>query len=49
MIFQSLDMAMNIVNTLQNMGCRAGRLHFNLSSFDKGDYQKAVEEENLAK
>ena len=39
----------NVVNTLAYLGCRADQRTFHLDSFDKGDYQKAVEQENLAK
>lgn len=38
----------NVVNTLRIWDARADQT-FNLSSFDKGEYQKAVEQENLAK
>ena len=38
----------NIVNTLRIWDAEPIQ-QFNLSSFDKGDYQKAVEQENLAK
>ena len=38
----------NTVNTLRIWDAEAVNT-FNLSSFDKGDYQKAIEEENLAK
>jgi len=38
----------NIVNTLRIWDAEAIQ-HFNLDSFDKGDYQKAIEQENLAK
>ena len=39
----------NVVNTLTNLGCGADNSTFELDAFDKGDYQKAVEQENLAK
>ena len=39
----------NIVNTLMNLGCRTNRLTSSLDSFDKGEYDKAVEQKNLAK
>ena len=38
----------NVVNTLRIWDAQADQT-FNLSSFDKGEYQKAVEQENLAK
>ncbi|MDE6851042.1 MAG: glycogen/starch/alpha-glucan phosphorylase, partial [Lachnospiraceae bacterium] len=38
----------NVVNTLRIWDAEAINT-FNLSSFDKGDYQKAVEQENLAR
>ncbi len=38
----------NIVNTLRIWDAEPIQ-HFNLDSFDKGDYHKAVEQENLAK
>ena len=38
----------NIVNTLRIWDAEAVN-NFNLDSFDKGDYQKAVEQENLAR
>ncbi len=38
----------DVVNTLTYLGCRAYQ-DFNLDSFDKGDYHKAVEQENLAR
>lgn len=38
----------NVVNTLRIWDAEPIQ-QFNLSSFDKGDYQKAVEQENLAK
>ncbi|MCI8662319.1 MAG: glycogen/starch/alpha-glucan phosphorylase [Hungatella sp.] len=38
----------NVVNTLRIWDARPIN-QFNLDSFDKGDYQKAVEQENLAK
>jgi starch phosphorylase len=38
----------NIVNTLRIWDAEPLQ-HFNLDSFDKGDYQKALEQENLAK
>ncbi len=38
----------NIVNTLRIWDAQAIN-NFNLDSFDKGDYQKAVEQENLAR
>ncbi|MCR5216688.1 MAG: glycogen/starch/alpha-glucan phosphorylase [Lachnospiraceae bacterium] len=38
----------NVVNTLRIWDAEPVQ-HFNLDSFDKGDYHKAVEEENLAK
>ncbi len=38
----------NVVNT-SYMGCRANKRDFSLESFDKGDYEKAVEQENLAR
>ncbi len=38
----------NVVNTLRIWDAQPINL-FNLDSFDKGDYQKAVEQENLAK
>ena len=38
----------NVVNTLRIWDAEAIDT-FNLSSFDKGDYQKAVEQENLAR
>ena len=38
----------NIVNTLRIWDAEAINT-FNLDSFDKGDYQKAVEQENLAR
>lgn len=37
-----------IVNTLRIWDARANR-NFELDSFDKGDYKKAVEQENLAR
>ncbi len=38
----------NVVNTLRIWDAEPLQ-HFNLDSFDKGDYQKALEQENLAK
>lgn len=38
----------NVVNTLRIWDAQADQT-FNLSSFDKGEYQKAVEQQNLAK
>ena len=38
----------NVVNSLRNWDAQPVNT-FNLSEFDKGDYQKAVEQENLAK
>ncbi len=38
----------NVVNTLRIWDAEAIN-HFQLDCFDKGDYQKAVEQENLAK
>ncbi|MGN1187691.1 MAG: glycogen/starch/alpha-glucan phosphorylase, partial [Lachnospiraceae bacterium] len=38
----------NVVNTLRIWDAEPIQ-HFNLESFDKGDYQKAIEQENLAK
>ena len=38
----------NVVNTLRIWDAEADQT-FNLSSFDKGEYQKAVEQQNLAK
>ena len=38
----------NVVNSLRIWDAQPGNT-FNLSEFDKGDYQKAVEQENLAK
>ncbi len=38
----------NVVNTLRIWDAEPIQ-HFNLDSFDKGDYHKAIEEENLAK
>ena len=38
----------NVVNTLRIWDAEAVNI-FNLESFDKGDYQKAVEQENLAR
>ena len=38
----------NVVNTLRIWDAEPVQ-HFNLDSFDKGDYHKAIEEENLAK
>ncbi|BCN28850.1 glycogen/starch/alpha-glucan phosphorylase [Anaeromicropila herbilytica] len=38
----------HIVNTLRIWDAEATN-HFNLDSFDKGDYQKAVEDQNLAR
>ncbi|MDD6572285.1 MAG: glycogen/starch/alpha-glucan phosphorylase [Thermoflexaceae bacterium] len=38
----------NVVNTLRIWDAEPLQ-HFNLDSFDKGDYHKAIEEENLAK
>ena len=47
-IFRSWAMAINVVNTLRIWDAQPINM-FNLDSFDKGDYQKAVEQENLAK
>ncbi len=38
----------NVINTLRIWDAEPIQ-HFNLASFDKGDYHKAIEEENLAK
>ena len=48
MICRSLDMSNNVVNTLRIWDAAAIE-EFRLDSFDKGDYKKAVEQENLAK
>ena len=48
MIFRSLGYDNNVVNTLRIWDAEPIN-DFHLDSFDKGDYQKAVEQENLAK
>ena len=39
----------NVVNTLRIWDAEADQRRSSLDAFDKGDYQKAVEQENLAK
>ena len=39
----------NVVNYLNESGMQSRWTCFELDSFDKGDYQKAVEQENLAR
>ena len=48
MIFRCVGYNNNVVNTLRVWDAEAIN-DFHLDSFDKGDYQKAVEQENLAK